>query len=1040
MPNVINISPRQVPGVARALFFDLETRSRIDLKTVGAHRYAEDPSTEVLCVGFAVGDNPVQLWTPGGPVPAEFIEAANNPSWALVAHNAAFERCITQHILAPHHGWPETLLVGPWRCTMAMAYASALPGKLEKVAEALELPHQKDPEGAKLIRLLSKPRADGTWNEDPELLRRLYEYCRQDVEVERDLHRTLPELLPGEQRIWQLDQAINERGFHVDGELLEAANHVVVKGERRLLAEFNQLTGLFSPAQVARLIAWLGAHGCEVPDLQKGTLSHALRRKGLSDEVRRVIGLRQALAHASANKVEALRAWRMSDGRIRGTLIYHGAATGRWVGRGPQPQNFRRSNGATAATIDAVLAGGDGLESPLEAVGDISRAMICAAPGHRLMIADFSGIESRILAWIAGEQDKLATWAKFDETQAERDDPYFIIGRTIGHPAATARAAGKIADLAFGYQGGVGAWQNFAPEDDASSKKAIERYRDAWRAAHPATVEFWDAVNKAAIAAVRQPGVEHKVRQLTFRADQQALRLTLPAGRAIAYPFPRIAINRFDKPCVMFKDSAGGKFVDCAHGRGAYGGLLTENVVSGIARDLLAAALMRLAGAGYPIVLHVHDEVVVEVPDGFGDLDEFKRLVETPPPWAGSLPIRASARASARFSKEDDAPCASSSSSPSNVTAIHNEQHESNRNSSTISTEAMLPVTDSSEDAGIVVTDSAAAEGGFETAELLPAELPPWSKPTVVEVLPGSLEFEQILAELAPEDREIVRPHKPEPRSNGAGARGGLLHCPFHDDGTPSLKIFNDADNPHYHCFGCGAHGPLSDLPDDWAEAASAAHQSNDEAETLAYAHRLWEQAKSIAGTLAERYLGEIRGVDTDALPSDLERSLRFHPRCPFDGDRLPCMLGLFRDLETDEPAGIHCIGLTPEAAKLERRMLGRWPRPRAIKLWPASEQLYLGEGIETVLAAATRLRDHGELMQPAWAAGSSGSIEKFPIVAGVEELTLLVDHGTAGEAGAAACCRAWKAAGRRVRRLRTQDSELNDFNDLVRTKLRASA
>jgi hypothetical protein len=320
------------------------------------------------------------------------------------------------------------------------------------------------------------------------------------------------------------------------------------------------------------------------------------------------------------------------------------------------------------------------------------------------------------------------------------------------------------------------------------------------------------------------------------------------------------------------------------------------------------------------------------------------------------------------------------------------------------------------------------------------AGLQQWSAPILAEALPGSPDFGGILASLSPEDRESVQPDKPEPSSRSKGASADLFHCPFHDDGTPSLKIFNDADDPHYHCFGCGAHGPLSDLPGDWAEAASTAHQSDDGAETLAYAHRLWQQAKPIGGTLAERYLREIRGVDTDVPPPNLERSLRFHPRCPFNGDRLPCMLALFRDLETDEPAGIHRIALTPEAAKIERRMLGRWRRPRAIKLWPAGEKLYLGEGIETVLAAATRLRDHGELMQPAWAAGAAGAIDKFPLVAGVEELVLLVDHGTAGEAAAGACCRAWRAAGRRVRRLRTQDPELNDFNDLVCTKLRASA
>jgi hypothetical protein len=194
---------------------------------------------------------------------------------------------------------------------------------------------------------------------------------------------------------------------------------------------------------------------------------------------------------------------------------------------------------------------------------------------------------------------------------------------------------------------------------------------------------------------------------------------------------------------------------------------------------------------------------------------------------------------------------------------------------------------------------------------------------------------------------------------------------------------------------------------------------------------------------LAERYLADVRGIDVSALPSDIDRALRFHPRCSFNGNRHPCLVALFRDIASDEPAGIHRIALTPDAQKIERRMLGRWPQPRAIKLWPLirlealGRSLYLGEGVETVLAAATRLKDRGKPMRPAWAAGSSGNIEKFPIVPDVEELKLLVDRDLSGETATAACCRSWKAAGRRVWRLRPQDPSLNDFNDLIRAKLR---
>jgi DNA polymerase I-like protein with 3'-5' exonuclease and polymerase domains len=327
---------------------------------------------------------------------------------------------------------------------------------------------------------------------------------------------------------------------------------------------------------------------------------------------------------------------------------------------------------------------------------------------------------------------------------------------------------------------------------------------------------------------------------------------------------------------------------------------------------------------------------------------------------------------------------------------------------------------------------------------------PCWSSPIFEEVPPGA-EFDVILASLAQEDCVIVRPPaggNGQDRRVGKSHNGrdrqteGKIYCPFHDDGTPSLQIYNDEDNPHYHCFGCGAHGPLTDLPQELIAAASSStpHQQTDNAETLAYALRLWEQAQPIAGTLAARYLAEVRGIDTNALAPNIETVLRFHSACPFNGNRHPCLLALFRDVETNEPAGIHRIALTPDAQKTDRRMLGRWARPRAIKLWPlirSEVPLYLGEGIETVLAAATRLRDRGRPMWPAWAAASSGNIEKFPIIPGVEELILLVDRDPNGEAVAAVCCRNWKTARRRVRRLRPQDASCNDFNDLVRAKLR---
>jgi DNA polymerase bacteriophage-type len=640
------------------LFRDIETRSTLDLKAVGAWRYAAEPTTDVWCVGFAIDDDPVEIWTPGQPIPDAFIEAARNPDWLVVAHNDAFERAIEELVLAPRYSWLSAP-IERHRCTMATALAAALPGALDAAAEALDSPFRKDTEGQRLMRLMARPRKPRPdedpnglyWHDEAKKQSRLQTYCKRDVEGERWLYQHALPLTDDEQALWALDAAINARGFYVDGALLDAAHHVVTEAEAALQVEFRGLTGLESTNQTAKLIAWLGERGCEVADVQKGTLKHALRRKSLEPAVRRVIELRLQLAHASAGKIEALLNWRNGDGRVRGTLQFHGAATGRWVGRGPQPQNFRRDSGGIDAKITAVMNGGGGLDSPVETVGDIARAMIVAAPGHRFLIGDFSGIESRILAWISGQQSKLDQWMQFDRTGDANDDPYVIGGRSFGHPESTARAFGKIGDLAFGFQGGGGAWKNFAPEDDASDEATIKQYRDKWRADHPRSVEFWHVVDRAAINAVQHPGVEYQVRQLTFRFEQPFLRIKLPSGRALSYPFPRIAINRFDHSCVVFKDSAGGKWRDCNFGRGAYGGLWTENIVSGIARDLLAGALQRLASVNYSVVLHVHDEIVCEMPDGVGNLEEFRRLLTALPDWAEGLPIAAKVRVGQRFSK-----------------------------------------------------------------------------------------------------------------------------------------------------------------------------------------------------------------------------------------------------------------------------------------------------------------------------------------------------------------------------------------------------
>ena len=610
---------------------DVETRSTLDLKKVGAARYAADPTTDVWCVAWCVDDGPVQLWIPGDPVPAEIADASE-----VVAHNAGFERAIFRHILTkPPHNWPDIPL-DRWRCTMAASLALALPARLAQVAKALSLPEQKA--SKTIVSLMMKPRRprgdedpNGIyWFDDAEHREALYAYCRQDVETERALYRWLPPLSAAEQALWQLDQIVNDRGFYCDGALIEKAIAIAAAAEREIQTEFQQLTGLNSANQIEKFLAWLAAHGCGVTDLQKATLSQALRRTSLAPEVRRTIELRREAAHAAANKFPALQAWRGLDGRVRNWATFHGAGTGRWSAQGPQPQNFRKEADGIAAKFAAVMTGDvatvRAIGEPIEIIGDIARAAICAPSGYKLLTADYSAIESRVLAWIADEPAKMAMWARFDETGDPDDDPYVIIGRKLGFPKETARQFGKIADLAFGYGGGIGAYRNFAPEDDNVSDAEIKRQQLTWRAQHPQTEQFWHGIERAAISAIHNSPKPERYGRLMLRCERlhdiPFLFITLPSGRSISYPFVRLFRRERGFWAVSFMDNAilAGGWTEYRPGRGMWGGGFTENIVQGIARDLLAAAMTRLEASGYPIVLHVHDAIVCEVPNGVSEL------------------------------------------------------------------------------------------------------------------------------------------------------------------------------------------------------------------------------------------------------------------------------------------------------------------------------------------------------------------------------------------------------------------------------------
>jgi DNA polymerase len=656
--------------VRHVLHRDYETRSQLVLKSVGTHRYAADPSTAVLCGAYAVDHEAVQLWIPGDPVPPEFIEAASNPNWVVAAHGDHFESAIEHHIMAPRFGWP---VIPPERhhCTMTMAAAVGLPARLSAAADALDLVDRKDVTGERLMQQMSKPRRTRQgedpdqvyWFDDDERLQRLHAYCRQDVAVERALFDRLPLLSEAEHALWQVSCRINERGFCVDSQFAEAARRIAQAAVPEIDAELRELTdaAVTGINQVARLLAWLQQQGCTMTKLDRKAVERQLENENLPSALRRVLELRLGGAQAAAKKIDALLQRAGADNRVRGAFRHHGASTGRWSGEGLQPQNLKRPTVADLDTAITAVATGDYdhvrslYPRPLEVVGDCSRAMICAAPEHVLIGADFSAIESRVLAWVAGEDWKLDSYRRYDATRDPRDEPYCETACKIFRmPSGTytklspERNVGKTCDLAFGYMGGLNAWRKFEPGQFSDAE--VEAFKKEWRAAHRAIKQFWYNIDRAAWTAVRERGRVVRCGRVAFKCVGAFLFLKLPSSRKLAYPHPRIIGDEHEQH-VVFADNSAGQFKDCRHGHGAYGGLWTENVVSGIARDLLAEAMLRIEAAGYPIVLHVHDELVAEVPIGFGGTEEFTQLMTRKPAWALELPIAASAWTGARYCK-----------------------------------------------------------------------------------------------------------------------------------------------------------------------------------------------------------------------------------------------------------------------------------------------------------------------------------------------------------------------------------------------------
>lgn len=643
----------------RVLHLDIETYSSAALPKCGVYRYCDAPDFEILLLSYAFDDAPVVIvdMACGESLPDEFLHALEDPTVLKIAHNAAFERvCFSKHL----GHWLDP---AQWRCTMVMAWYRTLPGKLADVAVALDVTEKKMEEGKDLIRYFSVPckptQANGGRTRNlprhaPEKWATYKAYNAQDVETERAVyHALLRHPLPEhEWALYALDQRINDRGVRLDRLLVKNAMAVDQTFSERAFQRAKALTGLENPGSVSQLKAWLADMDMPMESLSKRIVQE--KTAEADGIVKELLELRLELSRTSVKKYESMARCICRDGRVHGLLQFGGAArTFRWAGRLVQAQNLPQNHLPDLSRARDIVRSGD--EEQLEllfgsvpgTLSELIRTAFIPKDGCRFIVADFSAIEARVLAWLAGEEWVLEEFrgkGKIYEATASR--MFHIPQETIvrGHPNYEYRQKGKQATLSCGYGGGVGALKAMGakmPEEE------MQPLVDAWRAANPHIVRLWNALGNAASEVIeRQNSV--RVGKVTVYRKEGHLLIRLPGGRDLCYLSPRFVTNRFGSRGI-------GYLAPAANGRMAlqetFGGKLAENCTQSIARDLLAHAMLNLEAAGYPIVFHVHDEAVMEVPDGQGSVEEACRIMAIPPDWARDLPLRAEGDEMAYYKK-----------------------------------------------------------------------------------------------------------------------------------------------------------------------------------------------------------------------------------------------------------------------------------------------------------------------------------------------------------------------------------------------------
>lgn len=630
---------------------DFETRSAVDLRKTGVYKYADDPSTDIWCMAYkAPWSEDVDVWMPGDPMD-ERLENWIAEGGLLSAWNANFERTIWNTIMVSRYQWPRTK-INQWRCTMAQASSMGLPRALGQAAAVLGVQEQKDKTGAALMLRMARPRkvnADGTytWWNTKDKIDTLVAYCKQDVRTELSVAEQLLPFADSERRLYQLDQRINDRGIKVDLDLIERVSKLANSASEQIDAEIKRLTnGAVKAATNAMdLTAWLRSYGLSINSVDKQTIARLLNVDRLHPVIKQVLRLRQDGAKSSTAKYDAMVNAANADERMRGLLVYHGAATGRWSGKLVQPQNFPRpskKNDEIETIIAKLKADEDVSEYGAGTViaSDLLRSMLIAEEGHRLFFADYAAIEARVLAWVAGQNDLVETFRKGGDVY--KDMASAIYNRPVDAITGDQRQVGKMAILGCGY--GMGG-KRFAEQckamgivvDEDEAKRIVGVYREK----NDKIAQYWRDVEEDFVEMVRECG------------DVGIVELPLPSGRRLVYHNPRI-IQR-ETPWGAMRDTAQVDTLNSVTRQWTsqiiWGGLLTENVVQATARDIMATAMMQLEVKGYNVVLSVHDEIICEVPDDFGSVEEMIEIMTSVPGWAAGCPINAEGQEGKRYRK-----------------------------------------------------------------------------------------------------------------------------------------------------------------------------------------------------------------------------------------------------------------------------------------------------------------------------------------------------------------------------------------------------